>query len=484
MNNTKLINLLRTFSKTEMKEFEKLVSSSFFNKGRNYLPFLKELKKFYPKFDDNKMTYEYIFHKIYPGKKFNKQIIWNMNSALLSMTEEFLLHVSLKKNKFIKNNQVAGELLKRKLSAYFSKKLDEMESEIDKTGIDSDYFMHKGILESRRLAYHFFEDTQHLLSSHNAKKGEYSILYFLKRISDSIGDMRSNTLMFNAHFDINIPYEFIKNINLEPLLDYAKKNKYQYAWLIEMYYCSIMTIINPDDSRYFFKLKELFEQNYNKFPKIERNDWRTQLVNYCVIRSNQSDQFRRAAFEINKFSLTEGFALEERYLSKILFIQMVRNALAIGETEWVKNFIDEFVPTLKPSYQKPMRALGLAFLYFKLKDYNKVLENLSKVKFIDTRDKLYVKSIYIRTYYELNELEILISHINSFTRFLNSNSTIAITTRTNYNRCLRILNRLVNAREKNDYEEIEAVYPLALDISLPLGNWLKEKIEQIRERKN
>src|SRR5512143_95729 len=103
MNNSKLISILRTFSPGEMKEFEKLVSSPFFNKGRNYLPFLAVLKKFYPRFDDDKLTPEFVFSKLYRDKKFNKQIIWNMTSAMQNMAEDFLLHVSMKKDRFVRN---------------------------------------------------------------------------------------------------------------------------------------------------------------------------------------------------------------------------------------------------------------------------------------------------------------------------------------------------------------------------------------------
>src|SRR4030095_2615848 len=481
MNNTKLINILRTFSKGEMKDFEKLVASPFFNGGRNYLPFLKQIKKFYPNFDDEKLSYDYIFSKMYPGKKFNKQIIWNMNSALLDMAEDFLIQVSLKKNRFLKNYQAAGELLERKLSPYYSKKLDEMENALDESGIDNNYFMYKGMLETGRLAYHFLEDTQHLLSIHNLKKGEYIILFFLKRISDAIGDIQANRIMFNADFEVNIPYEFVRNINLESILDYARKNKYPYTWLMEMYYCTIMMTLYPGEDKYFFLQKSLFEKHLNKFSGSGREGWNTQLVNYCMSQADKPG-FRREAFEINKLALKEGFAFGERYMPKILFFQIIRNSLSIGETEWVRNFIYDYVPRLKPAYQKPMKSLGLAFLYFNLKEYTKVLEHLSRVKFIDARDKLQVKSIYVRTYYELNEPEILIAHINSALKFVNSNPAISDTTRATFNRFFKILYRLVIAKEKNNYREIEEIEQLVKDPAFVLGNWLKQKIDELKKK--
>ena len=82
MKDTKLIQTLKTFTSDEIKNFEKFAASSYFNKGRNYLPLLTELKKFQPSFDNERLTAEYLYKKIYRGRKFNKQVMWNLVSGL------------------------------------------------------------------------------------------------------------------------------------------------------------------------------------------------------------------------------------------------------------------------------------------------------------------------------------------------------------------------------------------------------------------
>jgi hypothetical protein len=303
-----------------MKEFEKLVSSPFFNRGRNYLPFLKELGKFYPKFDNEKMTDEYIFRKIYAGKKFNKQIIWNMTSSLLGMAEEFLVHVSLKKNAFTKDSQIIEELLERKLSKIYSKKLDDMQKFLDKSGMTGNYFHFKSQLEAGKIQFRFLEDEQHLIPPNMVKKGEYAILDFLRNLSGIINDMRSNTTMFNATFDVNIPYEFINNLNLEAIVNYAKANRFAYKSIIEMYYCSIITALKPEESKHFFRFKELYEKNAWKFDAEEKRVWLTLLSNYCSDKINKGDDsYRKILFEVNKLQLTEVERSRKHELGKILF---------------------------------------------------------------------------------------------------------------------------------------------------------------------
>ena len=83
MHDSRLIQTLKSFSKDEFKQFEKFVASPFFNNGRNYNPFLNELKKHYPSFENRKdsLKPESIYKKIYPGKNFNKQVMWNLVTA-------------------------------------------------------------------------------------------------------------------------------------------------------------------------------------------------------------------------------------------------------------------------------------------------------------------------------------------------------------------------------------------------------------------
>ncbi|HMQ77967.1 MAG TPA: hypothetical protein PKE39_00280 [Ignavibacteria bacterium] len=483
MINSKLINILRTFSKNELKEFEKFIGSPYYNKGRNYLPLLTQINKFSPKFEDETLTHEYVYSLLYPGKKFNKQIIWNMTSSLQQMAEEFLISTSLTKNKFIKNRLLADEFLNRRLASYQLKKLDEMEKAIEKTGISEDYFKNKNELESGRMMYHFLKDTQHLLSKHIVKKGEYAIMNMLRQLSSVINDINANAFMFNAKFDVNIPFSFISAIDMESVIRYARDNNYEDSDIMEMLYCSIMTVIKGKEEKYFLRLKELFELNIERFSDNEKLSWITTLSNYCTLRGNEGEKkYREYLFDLNNLELKVGYSGNSKHLSKILFIQILRNALSINKTEWAPDYINEYSQRLRSSYQKPMKALALAYLNLKLKKHSLVIENLKDVKFIDIRDKMYVKSLYLRTYFETREFELLMYQVDSAKHFISSTVSLSEKTRVNFLRFLNFLTNLTNAIEKNDSAEIEIIRKkLTVDPELPFGEWLLLKIEELKK---
>ena len=466
-----------------MKEFEKFISSPFFNKGRNYVPFFRQLKRFYPGFDNEKMTPEYIYAKMYPGKKFNKQILWNMTSRMLAMAEDFLMHVSLRKNKFVREQQIAEEFLERKLSDYQNKKVSDMEAALEKTGFGSYYFRNEAQLANARIANLYLEDTQHLIYKHLINKGEYVIMNFMKEISDIIAAMEASSNMYSNELETNLPFKFVKGLQLEKVIDYAYSNNFKYAPIFEMYYLSIMIVLEFEKPEYFFKLKKLFEENYNSFAQEEKYEWIIGLTNYCVEKINTGNhEFRKTIFELDKFKLREGIVFPSRFMSKTLYLQILGNALAVKETQWAKEYIEKYIPRLKPSYQKPMQALSYACMNYLVKDYDKVLEYLGKVKFVDAIDKVYVKSIYIRTFYDLGEFEIFLNQIDSMKHFLNKNKMLGDYFKRTYSKTLNYLTKLLQVREKNDYIEAEMLEnTIKGEKQIQMSEWMLEKIAEIRK---
>lgn len=94
MKNTKLIQILKIFSKEEIKEFEKFIASPYFSRGRDLKPFYKILKSYHPDFKSSNFNYERVFEKLYPKEKYNKSgadnILRVLSYELTRLTEEFI----------------------------------------------------------------------------------------------------------------------------------------------------------------------------------------------------------------------------------------------------------------------------------------------------------------------------------------------------------------------------------------------------------
>ncbi len=483
MINSKLTGILGSFSKGELKEFEKFVNSPFFNKGRNYLPFLQQLKKFHPKFEDTKMTPEYIFTRLYPSKKFNKQIIWNLTTNLTRLAEEYLFFINSKKNKFNRLTGIADEFANRGLNSYYLKVVEEMAKFTGETGIDPQFFQRNITIQNNMITYYQLEDKQHLLCQNVLEEGKWHILSIVRNLSRIVNDLVTNAFMYNARYDINIPFEFVKNLDLQNVIKYAKEKKYEYSDILEIYYCSILAALNKNDTSPYYRLKELFEKNHTKFSDLEKHDISTTLSNYCNLRVNEGKaEFKKEIFKINRFEVENGIAFPKNSPSKIIYIQILRSALTANEIDWAKNFAENYIGKLKHSHQKPVFAMANAFINSKLGNHPAVLENLKNIRCIDVRDKINVRSLQIRTYYELGETETVLYHIDSMKHFLNSNPSVSEQSKQSQLLFLSYLQRLTSAKEKLDVYDTQLLSEeIKTDTSLIHKEWLLEKSEEINK---
>ena len=153
MKNNKLIQTLKTFTKDEMKLFEKFVASPYFNKGRNYLPLLNELQKCYPDFENDKLTSENVYKKLYPGRKFNKQVIWNQVSELEKLALEFLLQNALMNYKSERFIIMFDELSKRNLDKQIINEIGKTDKYVNNMKFGEEYFSLKWVLENNKANF-------------------------------------------------------------------------------------------------------------------------------------------------------------------------------------------------------------------------------------------------------------------------------------------------------------------------------------------
>ncbi len=486
MNNTKLAEIFRTFTKDEWKQFVKFAASPFFNNGRNYTSILKLLQKHHPAFESDKLTYEYIYGKLYPGKEFNKQVMWNFVSELEKLAKEFLLHSALKESKTDKFKLTFDQLLKRRLDNLSLKEIEDIEKQVELSKLGPDYFDTKRIIEDNKAEYWTTIKGRQEKGFDNIIKGaEYSIINFLIYISGQIWDIHIFKRMYNAVDEKMISYEFVKSFDFKRFIDAAMEREYEYAPIIKFYYNKIMCALDEDNEEHFFEMKKYFEEHSDQFDILEQKNILITLANYCANKMRLGeDIYLKTLFEINKFRLQKKTdTLVNGRINKALYHQMLRSALAVNEVEWAENFIKEYTPMLNVEYQKTMHALASGFIHYVRKDYNKVLQNLNKVEFIDIRDKLHVRILSAKAYYELDKTELLLDFIDSSKHFVNSNTSIENATRESYMKFFYYLHKLVLLKEKPvkaEFKKIKTDISSDEILRLRHGEWFLEKLGELK----
>lgn len=486
MNETKLIQTLKTLTKDEIKLFEKFIASPYFNKGRNHLPFLNELKKFYPSFENENLTSEYIYAKLYPGKKFNKQVMWNQVSQLEKLAIEFLLQTALKNNKLERFVLVFDELSKRNLDKQMLKEIETADKNLPDVRFGKDYFYSKWIIENNKADY--WTSLKGRLDKSfdsNIKSTEYLLLNLMADLSISVWDLQIIKLMYNAGKDINNAIEFVRNLDLKKFVEAAKENNHKQAPVLMFYYNKIMCALDENEESYFFEMKKFFDENYDLFDRLEQKNTLISLANYCAHKMRLGNRkFLKLLFEINKFRLEKEIdTYGNRRIDKALYHQIIRNALSLGEIKWAENFVKEYTSKLIKGHQKTMSSLAWGYIYYAKKEYADSLEHLNKVEFIDLRDKLHVRILSAKAYYELDKSELLYYYIDSSKHFIGNNDEIESVTKQAYLKFFNYLKKLLTVKENRDQQKgLREDIHLDKILRLRHKNWLLEKIDELGVR--
>ncbi|MBV6477587.1 MAG: hypothetical protein HGGPFJEG_00326 [Ignavibacteria bacterium] len=485
MKDTKLIYTLKTFTKDDLKLFEKFVASPFFNKGRNYLPLLAELRKFHPEYENEILTYEYIYKKLYPGRKFNKQVMWNQVSEFEKLATEFLLQTGLKNNRVERFIILFNELSKRHLYKQVSKEIERIDKYNNTVGLGKEHFHNKWIIEGNKVEYwSSLVGRQDKSLDAMIKCTEYLIISLLAELSISVSDLQIMKNMYDVESEIESPIEFVKSLDLKKLIDTAKENNHKLAPVMNFYYNKIMCCLDENDENYFFEMKNFFDENSDSFDTTEQKNTIISLANYCAHKMRLGNsKFLKQLFEINKFRLAKELdTYGGNRIQKSLYYQIIRNALSLGEIEWTENFVKEYTSKLIKEQQKTMSSLAWGLIYYARKEYENSLQSVNKVEFIDLRDKLHVRILTAKTYYELSKSELLFYYIDSSKHFIGNNTAIESNTKEAYLKFFNYLNRLLIFKENPDSIKLNELHEdIEMDKALRKRHkeWLLEKVDEL-----
>ncbi|MBE2217561.1 MAG: hypothetical protein IAE90_05120 [Ignavibacteria bacterium] len=484
MKTSKLINILKTFSTEEVKLFDKFLASPFHNSGKNCKPLFRVMKKYYPDFKTDMISYENLHKKLYPGSKFNKQVMWNLSSALEKMAKEFLEQIALRNDKFTRMELAISEFSTRKLAYNYSQALGEMEKAIEKTGLDYDHFDKRLHMEIYKQDYYFLTDKIQFKGDSTLKSAEYQLILFLKMNVTALRDLRILEEYHNYKIDTNLPLEIAGNVNYDAIIEYAKRKNYEYTYLIELYYHSLMMLLKPSNTRHVAKFRELYQASYKKLTDNEQSTMMHWLINYCLYNLDLSkDENNRMVFELNDFRLKEGLAFyPDDQLSKTIYLQIFNSALRANEIEWALEFINKYTVKLLPEFRETMKCQAYAFLYFHTKEYSKALNYLYKVEFIEIMDKLQTRILTAKTHYELNDMETLLNYIDSTKHFLNCNPSISEVIRIQIHTFIKYVHKIVFLRESKDLAEINSIKKEITSIEeIASKRWLLEKLAELAD---
>ena len=98
MINSKLIEILKSFSLIEIKNLSVFISKHAEKKDTLPLRLLIILEKQYPEFIEKNISKEKIYNKVFSDKKFNENKLSKLMSELTKIIEDYIVHIKREEN--------------------------------------------------------------------------------------------------------------------------------------------------------------------------------------------------------------------------------------------------------------------------------------------------------------------------------------------------------------------------------------------------
>jgi hypothetical protein len=493
----KLIEILKTFDKAELKKFRRFVSSDYFNTNESVSKLFKLIAAFYPVFEihDAKMSPEAMFKKIYGSRKYDEKTYRYLLSSLYNLLEKYLAISVLERNDVEMKKYVIDDMTERRLFGLAGKNLVVLESSLDKDNlIGGEYIYNK---EDITLIWHqlyFLSNIQEPILEKRYEQGELQLFSSFVELSHIYQILHQVSQSYNLPLKDNIVFEYLKNINYKKILEYIEENENKdidiaengrLIKVLKIYLCFMITMLDEKDEEYFNKMNDYIGKYSNMFGKNELQNLHLMLATCCNRKRTalNDDKYHRINFEIMKraASLDLYTSYIAQYMDVNNFIIIFQTALQLNESDWAAEFLRKYGEQISPEYSEDMIGYSFAELFFNKKQFERSLSSLSKVKLKLFRLKLPVKVLMLKLYFELNHIEEAYSLVDSFSHFLTSNKKIRKNEVNNYSRFLNFYREILKAKAASGNSRVnkEIKNELASSSLLPHKAWLIEKAEEL-----
>lgn len=408
MKNSLLLQLLETLSRKQMRELGKFVRSPFFNQRedvRLLYEYFWECRWIYHMEPSKKKASE-AMHK---GHAYDDHKVRMAMSFLLKTTENFLIINDLMEDKTAVKTRLSRIYRAHNLPRHFDRSLKEAVQLQEKSPHRSaSYYQNNHLIQLERYQYYA---TQKRTSALNLQEvnNTLDIAYIVQKLKQTCLSIAHQTV-YKTEYQFGL---------LNDLLHYIEKQNLLNIPAIAIYYHCYFAHTLSESQQHFQHFKVLILKHADLFPMPEIRDLYLLAINYCVKRYNEGNPgFLKDQLELYQRGLEQKLLLKDGIISRFTYRNVVTLGLILKEYDWVASFIYTYKTTLDKNYRESMYSYCLAQLEYSRQCYDEALQLLQKSEYSDLLLNLSAKTLLLKIFYELNEIDLLEAHLEAMKTFL------------------------------------------------------------------
>ena len=479
-----LTTLLKTFSPDEIKQFRKFAASPYFNEGRNSLPLINEVIKYYPDFHQPGFCKENLYIKLYPGKEINITAFEKQLSRAASLADKFLLQRALEKDNEHTFAVHAKELSKRNLNKLFERKIKEAESAIKRNSpYDIHYFETVRDLEVIKADNVLGNRDSYKSKEKFFARGDYNLLGMIFKYILSIEDIA--LLCYEMNMDINrsLAYRAAEYIDIQRIIEMLKNSRNKYSSILELKYRELNALMKPGKENYL-AYKEVLKENLPGMEWSAKFNVFIIMASICTLSRKMDPKFfNEELYELNKIKIDENsYAFsEELYTYLPLYISLLSSFTGNNDTEYIDKLIDKFGSRIDPAHKESFISFTYMQKMFIEKKYEEALKYHSHVNYDHNLIRIKARTLLIMIYYEMGYTEELFSLLDSVKKYFSAMKNYSKQKIDVILRFVKIVKKLAVIRTAGKGNTEELVREINSETEIQDKTWLREKIHELNK---
>lgn len=477
MLNTSLTDILKTFSKDDLKSFGDFIASPYFNKKNTVIKVWDNVKQYYPDFINKNLKREIVWERLYPGKKYNYGVMKNLIYDLNQLIERFLEEEMFADNKYDRGLQLFYNLSDRDLGKLTLSKYKILEEKLVNSKRGADRYSKLSELKWSLESATGYTDLK--INSAVYETSEFLIYGFLISLFKIYNNISAEKLSNKDSRTFNLLEDFLGNLDIEKILKSIRKNSPEDHKVVNIFYnmYKALSVINKSES--FFNFKSSVLENDHLLDESERKNlfaclWTSLSYNKAV--KNKPFEFN----ELMKIQHSKNLLLDQAGMINTRKYSLgIRIAAMAKDLDFLKEFADSYLKCTRPSARENMTLYGNAFMHFAKGEFVKALESINKINFDIIAFKYEIKNLQIMLFYELNEIESLMYALDSYKHFATNNQFVSESTRDNIFRFIGYVSALCKLKEKKDKIKIQMLIEKIINDNLNTKFWLMEKTKEL-----
>ncbi len=469
VENNPLISLYRALDKSDVRRLGKWLDSPIHNQRDDvqalhaYLTTSDRLNK------TSALAKTRIWKKIFPQEPFNDARLRQTFHWSLKATEAFLAYSHWSQDPIQERLALTKAIQTLNLAGPAARSLGKSRKMLDDVPLKDEHRWRQQyeleLLQDEHRTYYRLNEAPRFQEIADT----LDITYLIEKLKAS-WNMLFNQRVAKRQFRVNF---------LEEVVGYVKQLDLSQYPVLAIHYYGYLGLTDDDASgKTLSRLRDAVEKHGKLLSEKDLRYVILMAINICISNINlQRDSYLREAFEWYRLGLDEDVIAENGRITRATFINIVANAIKLEEYDWARQFIEDNSGLLEEETRQNTEYFARARLGYEQKAYAEIMPLLVQVDFKHPIYNLFAKTLLLKIYYELEELDLVENQIDAMFTYIRRKNLPDLH-HNNFNniaRMTRQLNRLGPDKRKKEAlrEKIESTSPLTEK------KWLLEQLEQL-----